>query len=86
MGIADVEGLRRSLSRSQFRSWLLFWQRNPFGPVHDDFRAGQVASAIYGSQGARAAPEDFFASLRPKEKRSGPEQWNAWKRWAQVKE
>ena len=51
---------------AEWGGWLAFAALEPFGPLRDDLRAGEIASAAFGAQGVRVKPADVFATLRPR--------------------
>jgi hypothetical protein len=61
-----------------FREWMEFFAHNPFGPRHEDLRAGLLASLLYAphrkSGAPQLGPEDFFPSLRMEPPRRTPEE------------
>lgn len=59
------------LDAAEFDGWLAFAAEQPFGPLRDDLRAGEIVSAVFGAQGVRVRPADVFSSLRPSRPR-GP--------------
>lgn len=48
----------------EWAGWLAYSALEPFGPLREDFRAGQVAATAANVWGSRVKPEDFFASLK----------------------
>lgn len=66
-----VDELLGRIDSSELTEWLAYAGMEPFGPPHEDLRAGYIASLIYGSSHKRSDapkqlnPSDFFPSLKP---------------------
>ena len=51
------------MSLAEFRSWVRFYEDEPFGDFRADLRAGIVASTVHrmmGAKGTRSRPIDFM--------------------------
>jgi len=66
-----ISGQPQPLAESEGLYWLAYSELEPFGPVQEDFRAGQIASLIYnanrGKDSKALGPEAFFPSLQEPE-------------------
>lgn len=66
-----LAGKPQPLAESEGLYWMAYYELEPFGPVQEDFRAGQVASLIYNANRGKDAkvlgPEAFFPSLQEPE-------------------
>ncbi|EPL9735175.1 phage tail assembly protein T [Citrobacter freundii] len=50
--------LRHSMTASELMMWIEFDRKSPIGDIRGDVHAAQIASAIYGSQGAKVPLDD----------------------------
>lgn len=71
MTVAEL-GVR--MSSAEFTDWIAYAAREPFGPLQDDERAGQIAALVGNvalgmgkSQRERYKPADFFPALKAAE-------------------
>ena len=71
-----VAELETNLSSAELSEWLAFYSLEPFGPLQDDFRAGQIAAVTANAWGSAKEPyraDDFFPHLRPLRRQSEAE-------------
>ena len=68
MTVADM---LNGMSAKEFTEWMAYYELEPFGPVRDDQRAGEVASVlanVHRDSKKRPTPfsaVDFFPNLSP---------------------
>lgn len=64
-----VAELGRRMSSAEFGDWIAYAEVEPFGPLHEDERAGVIAAVlanIYRKSGHKPfGPMDFFQRARP---------------------
>ena len=56
------------LDAHEFAEWMAYAAIEPFGPLREDLRAGEIAAAAANFTGRvknPLKPEDFFGSLKP---------------------
>ena len=65
--LAEIEGL----TVSEYRSWIAFYEEEPFGDVRADLRSGVVAAVIARTMGGRksARPLDYMPIVAEQQKR-----------------
>jgi hypothetical protein len=69
-----VAELGRRMSSAEFTGWLEYAALEPFGPLREDLRAGQLASLVANIAGSKdATPATFFPELAEPEPEPEPE-------------